>query len=310
MFLKAMYISITMFSLFLFPSSSFAQDVFKYPYKAIISCGMGNNDHVNVVACFAKRRNSVDTEMKLSNEGQSGMYKAYNFQESGGQELQDGYHILLTDPFSITIQNSHDLLVLSLKIVDRRTDKIVFNDQASLFGVISVSSSRIGGGTKDQRSSKNAAKSLKDDPSIQISYKCTGTESGNLVDNNGWKFVVDREKKIGKFKEFEVGKAQGEAFDLYIKFENQSPVKTKLLTDKMGIITNPGVFSHFKIDGQNEFWLEFQSDKDGSGFGVFDCVGNSKYVAAFESNDKEKGGGIVIIGRCKTEKTILNLQCK
>lgn len=304
MFLKTLYISVAMLSLSFLPSSTFAQDISQYPYEAVISCGMGNNDHINVLACFAKTKNSVDTEMKLSNEGRSGMYKAYNFQESGGQEFQDGYHILLSDPFSITVQNSHDLLILSLKIVDRKTNKIVFNNQASLFGVISLSSSRLGGGTRNQGSSQKDTRSLKDDPSIQAAYKCIGTESGNIV--NG-KYIVDRKKKIEKFKAFEVGNAKDK---LLIKFKDQSPVNAELLNGNKGIVVRPGVFWEHKIDDKNSFWLEFQSDPDMPGVGAKDCRGNSKSFAAFEVNDKEKGGGIAIVGKCETVKNYLDLRCK
>ncbi len=105
----------------------------EFPYYAVISCGMGS--HLNILACFVGS-NGVDTEMKLTNNGKSGMYKAYNFKQSGGQEMKDGYHIPLSKNYSIKIQNSHKTLILELKIVDRKTGKIVFQDQASQFGVI------------------------------------------------------------------------------------------------------------------------------------------------------------------------------
>jgi hypothetical protein len=114
-------------------SYSTAQEM---PYEAIISCGMGS--HINILACFAGGSRGVDTEMKLTNNGRSGMYKAYNFDQSGGREVQDGYHILLSEKFSLKVQNSHKTLILEVKIIDRKNGKVLFQDQASQYGVINV----------------------------------------------------------------------------------------------------------------------------------------------------------------------------
>jgi hypothetical protein len=114
-------------------SCSTAQEM---PYEAIISCGMGS--HINILACFAGGSRGADTEMKLTNGGRSGMYKAYNFNQSGGQEMGDGYHIPLSEKFSLKVQNSHKTLILEVKIIDRKSGKILFEDQASQYGVINV----------------------------------------------------------------------------------------------------------------------------------------------------------------------------
>ena len=66
------------------------------------------------------------------------MYKAYNFNQSGGREESDGYHINLRSNFSLVAQNASDILILSVKVTDRRSGKVVFQDQAARFGVISV----------------------------------------------------------------------------------------------------------------------------------------------------------------------------
>lgn len=108
----------------------------QFPYEAVISCGTGN--HINILACFAGGSRGVDTELKLKNGDQSGMYKAYNFNQSGGREESDGYHINLRSNFSLVAQNASDILILSVKVTDRRSGKVVFQDQAARFGVVSV----------------------------------------------------------------------------------------------------------------------------------------------------------------------------
>jgi hypothetical protein len=105
-------------------------------YEAIFSCGMGTNDHINILACFAGGRNGADTELELNNGNQYGMYKAYNI--SGlGREFRDGFHIKLHHNFSIKAQNSHDILTLSLKIKDSQGN-VVFQKSVAQYGVISV----------------------------------------------------------------------------------------------------------------------------------------------------------------------------
>jgi hypothetical protein len=106
-------------------------------YEAILSCGMGTNDHINILACFAGGSNGADTELELKNGNQYGMFKAYNI--SGlGREYRDGFHINLQHHFSIKAQNSHDILTLSLKIKDSKGN-VVFQKSVAQYGVISVS---------------------------------------------------------------------------------------------------------------------------------------------------------------------------
>ena len=103
-------------------------------YEAILTCGMGTNDHINILACFA---GSVGTELELKNGDQYGMFKAYNMSQLG-REDNSGFHIKLQHNFSIKAQNSAEILTLSLKIIDSKGN-IVFQKSAARFGVISVS---------------------------------------------------------------------------------------------------------------------------------------------------------------------------
>ena len=108
-----------------------------YPYIAIFTCGMGNG-HINILACFAGQGSSrVDTELKLTNGEQSAMYKAYTLSRAG-DERRDGFYIDLREHFSIMAQNSHDTLILSLKVVDRVSGKVLYQNQAARFDVLSI----------------------------------------------------------------------------------------------------------------------------------------------------------------------------
>ena len=108
-----------------------------YPYIAIFTCGMGNG-HINILACFAGQGSSrVDTELKLTNGEQSAMYKAYTLSRAG-DERRDGFYIDLREHFSIMAQNSHDTLILSLKVVDRVSGKVLYQNQAARLDVLSI----------------------------------------------------------------------------------------------------------------------------------------------------------------------------
>ena len=114
-----------------------AETAREFPYIAILTCGMGNG-HINVLACFASHGAAgVDTELKLTNGGQTTMYKAYTL-HSAGEERRDGFHIQLREHFTITAQNSSATLILGLKIVDRLTGAVLYQNQGARFDVLRV----------------------------------------------------------------------------------------------------------------------------------------------------------------------------
>jgi hypothetical protein len=106
-----------------------------FPFIAVLSCGMPG--HINIMACFAGGSRGVDTELKLRNGSSSAMYKVYNLQQAG-QERRDGFHIDLRRNFDLRAQNADDTLILSLKIIDRVSGRVVHEDQASRFEVVSA----------------------------------------------------------------------------------------------------------------------------------------------------------------------------
>ena len=108
---------------------SFASTQAMAEYRAVLSCGF-NGSHINILACFD------GTDLKLTNNGQTGIYKIYNISQLGN-EYQDGFHINLSNSFSLTAQNSDDTLTLGIKIYDAN-DNEVYQDMVGMYGVIKV----------------------------------------------------------------------------------------------------------------------------------------------------------------------------
>jgi len=98
-------------------------------YKAVLSCGM-NGSHINIMACFS------GTDLKLTNNGQTGVYKNYNIGQLG-REHRDGFHINLSNSFSITAQNSNKTLTLGIKVYNAKNQE-VYQDMVGKYGVIKV----------------------------------------------------------------------------------------------------------------------------------------------------------------------------
>ena len=98
-------------------------------YKAVLSCGF-NGSHINILACFD------GTDLKLTNNGQTGIYKIYNISQLG-REYRDGFHINLSTSFSLKAQNSHDTSTLGIKIYDANNTE-VYQDMVGQYGVINV----------------------------------------------------------------------------------------------------------------------------------------------------------------------------
>jgi hypothetical protein len=109
----------------------------EFPYVAVLTCGMGER-HINILACFAGQgSSSVDTELKLQNGDQLAMFKAYNLSKAG-RERGDGFYIDLREHFSLVAQNSHGTLVLGLKVMDRVSGKVLYQNVGAKFDVLSV----------------------------------------------------------------------------------------------------------------------------------------------------------------------------
>ena len=107
----------------------------EYPYTAILTCGMGGGDHINIVACFSGGSSGVDTELEITNGQNYQMYKTYNLR-SAGNEYRSGFEINLKDSFTIIAQNSSKYLLLSLEIIDNETGMKLYEQSASQYGLV------------------------------------------------------------------------------------------------------------------------------------------------------------------------------
>lgn len=107
----------------------------EFPYIAVLTCGMPQ--HINIIPCFSGGRSGVDTELKIRNGDENTLFKAYNMSQAG-QERRDGFYIDLRSRFNIRAQNSHGTLILGLKIIDRSTGKVLKNDQAARFELLTA----------------------------------------------------------------------------------------------------------------------------------------------------------------------------
>ena len=103
----------------------------EYPYYAVISCGF-NNQHINILACFG---GSVGSEIEINNGGAYGLYKIHQI-HSLGNETRDGFVINLKSNFAIKAQNSHDTLILGMKVFKRAGNEILYQKQVSQWGTV------------------------------------------------------------------------------------------------------------------------------------------------------------------------------
>ena len=106
-------------------------------YMATITCGLGADDHINILACFTKSRYGTDTELEFRSGDKYGLYKAFNIHELGTED-ERGLHIRLSPSFLIRAQNSNSDLTLTVVIKDE-SDIVKFKRSAGQYGVINVS---------------------------------------------------------------------------------------------------------------------------------------------------------------------------
>ena len=112
-----------------------AEFIKEFPYTAILTCGLGGNDHINIVACFSGGSSGVDTTLEIMNGQNYQMYKPFNINQAGKQ-YSEGLEINLKDSFSLFAQNSSRNLILSLEIIDNETGMSLYKDSASQYEVV------------------------------------------------------------------------------------------------------------------------------------------------------------------------------
>lgn len=101
----------------------------KFPYYAVITCGLGEKN-LNALNCFFK------SELKIVRGNTGTIYKIYNMAEAGNID-NDGITINLPKEFALTAENSSKNLILGVKIFDR-DGNMRFSDQAGHWDFVSV----------------------------------------------------------------------------------------------------------------------------------------------------------------------------
>lgn len=107
------------------------------PYIALFTCSL-QGEHTQIIGCFAGSSTRPSTDFELKNGDSYGLYKNFEI-ENLGRETRAGLEMPLSRGFAITAQNSSDILVLGLKIVNKYTHQVVYQKQVGEFGVIKVS---------------------------------------------------------------------------------------------------------------------------------------------------------------------------
>jgi regulator of protease activity HflC (stomatin/prohibitin superfamily) len=109
-----------------------------FPYLAVVTCSF-NGMRTALLACFAGKQGSPDTNFELRNGKSYGLYQPYQIEELG-READDGMEIPLARHFEITAQNAADSLILGIKIIDKHSHNVLFEKQVGQFDAIIASS--------------------------------------------------------------------------------------------------------------------------------------------------------------------------
>ncbi len=113
----------------------------EFPYFAIIRCYPKNQPeirHLMFTPCFAGGSNFT-TDLEITNGKEYGLYSGYSVQNQIaklGTVSQEGVKILLRKEFKISAQNAHGVYMLNIAIYDAKTNNIIEQKSASLYGFI------------------------------------------------------------------------------------------------------------------------------------------------------------------------------
>jgi len=109
-----------------------------FPYYAVIFCGI-QNQHFGLVHCFAGDFNGRDTQLELTNGKDYNLYQHYDMMTGKlWKPTTDGNIINLRQSFELRAQNASKDVLLGVKIINRRTDAVVFEKKVGYRGVISI----------------------------------------------------------------------------------------------------------------------------------------------------------------------------
>ncbi len=99
------------------------------PYTAVVRCSVGDK-HANPMLCL------MESEIKITKHKRATVYNLINL-ANVGEWYKDALVIELPEKFSIEMNNSTEIFILSVKIIDKE-GYIITEDQAGVNGVISI----------------------------------------------------------------------------------------------------------------------------------------------------------------------------
>jgi TPR repeat protein len=110
----------------------------EFPYYAVLSCGIF--DHMTMTACMLG--DYTESEINLTNGSEQNIWTLIRYLNGGipnSRETREGLRIELKNTFGISMRNvGSENIVLGIKIYDRRTGNIVYQEEKGRFGTISV----------------------------------------------------------------------------------------------------------------------------------------------------------------------------
>jgi len=106
----------------------------EFPYYMVVTCGR-DGQHFGLGPCFIG--DYTTTEIELQNGSEYGLYVGHQVGRVG-KEYSDGLRINLRSRFDFKAQNSHDYLILGVKVFRRINDQQTFHKEVSQYGIIRV----------------------------------------------------------------------------------------------------------------------------------------------------------------------------
>ena len=107
----------------------------EFPFTAYLNCGF-NGAQLVVMACMQGR--GVNSDLELRNGSEYRFLKGYQLRDAY-RETQQGLTIPLRRNFSLKTQNVDESLVMTLRIVETATGRVIYERSASQYGVLQAS---------------------------------------------------------------------------------------------------------------------------------------------------------------------------